>query len=150
VQEAEGALGVRIQALPVRTRRFQQSEGADDVGLHESFRPEDRAVDVALGREVHDRPRLVRRQQLVDRRAIADVGLGKPVQRIVLQRRQVLQVPGIGQLVDIEDCLVTITQPVEYEVGADEPCPASHQNHMCPICLHRAPGVSAAGRVAHN
>ena len=59
VQEAEGLPGVALQTTPVGTDCFQQTEGADDVGLDEVFRAVDAAVDVALGRKIDDSARLV-------------------------------------------------------------------------------------------
>jgi hypothetical protein len=70
--EAECRPGVALQRGPVGARRFQQREGALDVGLDEGAGPVDAAVDMALGGEVHEGARPVLGEQPVDeQRAVA-------------------------------------------------------------------------------
>ena len=45
---------------------------------------------------------------------------------IARQRREVLQVARVGQLVDVHDALVRLGEPVEDEVGADETGPSGN------------------------
>ena len=75
VEEAEAFAARRVQACPVRPRRLQQDEGAGDVGVDEGRGAGDRAVDVALGREVRDRIGRERLHGAGHRRRIGDVGL---------------------------------------------------------------------------
>ena len=66
---------LRRLASPVAQRFLQQREGADDIGLNEFAGAVDRAVDMALGREIHHRVGLVFLEQLAQRRRLADAGL---------------------------------------------------------------------------
>jgi len=55
------------------------------------------------------------------RSAICDVGFDERVTRIVCHRSEVLQSSRIGELVEINDRLIVVRQPVENEVGSDKP-----------------------------
>jgi hypothetical protein len=63
MQQAKASFGVPLQAAPVGARSFQQTKGADDVGLDEVFGAMDGAVDVAFGGEVENGTGLVLGQQ---------------------------------------------------------------------------------------
>ena len=52
MQKTESGLFSFRQIVPVTAHRFEQVEGADDVGLNEFARAMDRTIDMALGREV--------------------------------------------------------------------------------------------------
>jgi len=90
------------------------------------------AVDVALGGEIDDRARLVFGQQFANQGTITDVALHEEVPTVALQTGQILQIAGIGELVEIEDRFVVGFKPVEYEVRADEAGAASYENHQGP------------------
>ncbi len=135
VQEAEGRLLLGRQRAPVAAHGFEQPEGAEHVGLDEVLGPVDGAVHVGFGREVDDGARLVLGQQAVDQRAVADVALHEDVVRIALERRQGLEVAGIGQLVEVDDGLVALREPVENEIGADEAGAPGYQDHGGPSLL---------------
>ena len=77
--EAEGGAPRRRQRGVVLPRLLQQREGADDVGLDERGRAVDRAIDMALRREVHHRVGLMRREDLAHRGGIGDVGADQHV-----------------------------------------------------------------------
>ena len=52
---------------------------------------------------------------------------------VALQRRQGFQIAGVGQLVEVDDGLVGLGQPVEDEVAADETGTAGDEDgHACP------------------
>ena len=145
MQEAEVLLLGALQLVPVLTGGFQQRERAHHVGLHEGGRTVDGAVDVAFGREVHHGAGLVLGQQRVDGLAIADVDLLEVVRRIAFQRRQVLPVSGVGELVDVDHRLVTASQPVQHEVRADETGTTCHENHVFSILPIEAGPLSGNG-----
>ena len=113
------ALGIR-QGAPISAHRLQQAKAAHDVGLDEVFRPMDGAVHMAFGRKVEHRARTVLRQQPIDQGPVADVALHEVVAGVALQAGQVLAVAGVGELVQVDDRLVRLRQPVEHEVAADE------------------------------
>lgn len=54
VQEAKVLPGFVLQIAPVGAHRFQQSKGADDVGLNKIFRAVNGAIHVAFGSEIDD------------------------------------------------------------------------------------------------
>ena len=84
VVEAERrARGASGSGELVLARGLQQGEGADDVGLHERRRAVDRAVDVAFGRQMHHRVRLVGGEDLAHRRGVGDVGADQHVAVVV-------------------------------------------------------------------
>ena len=74
-------------------RASSSSARVPDVGLYESRRAGDRAVDVALRRQVHDGARLVLLQQAAHQRAVGDVALHEDVARIVAHRLELRRLP---------------------------------------------------------
>ena len=85
---------------------------------------------MAFGGKVQDGPRLVLRQQAGDQLGIPNITLHEDVPRVALQRCQRFQVAGIGQLVEVDDGLVGLGQPVEDEVGTDEAgCAGNKKGH---------------------
>ena len=93
---------------------------ADDVGLDEIVRAVYLTVDVAFGGEMHDRTRPVLAQQFVDQGAVVDVAAGKYMRLIVADLRQVFEIAGVSQLVEIEHAGLFPREPLENEIGADE------------------------------
>ena len=130
VQKAKRRLGLGRQAFPIAAHRVQQMEGADDVGLDEFARAVNAAVHMALGGKVDHRARLVLGQQARDQGRVADVALNEVVAGIGLEAGQRLGIARVGQLVQIENRLVTLREPVEDEIGADEARAASDENHV--------------------
>ncbi len=116
------------QCLPVRTCGLEQMERAFDVGSHESGRPVDTAVDMALGGKVHDRARSVFGQKPIEQGPVADVAAHEAVARVAFERSQIFQVAGVGECVEIDDRLVALREPVEHEVAADEAGAAGHEH----------------------
>src|SRR5438874_10259626 len=97
-----GTLGA-LKRFPVRTRLLEEIPRADDVGLDEVGRTDDRAVDVAFGREVNDGARPMALQRLLEKRPVADVPAREHVPAVAAQRVEVAQVAGIGELVQVDD-----------------------------------------------
>src|SRR5690606_26013673 len=119
VQETEGLARRPLQRPPVVARGLEQRQGADHVGLHERARPVDGPVDVALGGEVQDRVRAMLAQQGVHQRAIADVAMDEDMVVVPLQRRQGVEVAGVGERVEVDHALPG-GQRLEHEVPAEE------------------------------
>jgi hypothetical protein len=71
---------------------------------------------VAFGREVHHGARLVLLEQRQHLGLVADIAAHESVASVVLQRGQVVQIAGIGQLVVVEDRLIRLRQPVEDKI----------------------------------
>ena len=81
MQEAEGVAPRGLEPAPIAQRFLQQRERADDIGLNELAGTVDRAIDMALRGEIHDRMRLVPIEQCAQRQPVADINLGKRVAR---------------------------------------------------------------------
>ncbi len=71
--------------------------------------------------------RLVLREQCVDLRAVADVAAHEDVPGVRGHGREVAEISGVGELVEIHHGLVAPRESVEHEVGADEAGPAGYQ-----------------------
>jgi hypothetical protein len=69
------------QRAPVFQCRIQQPECTDNIRHNERLRPQNRPVDVALRREMHDRVRLIFGQQPTGQLAIANISAHKGVAR---------------------------------------------------------------------
>jgi len=95
-------------------------KAADDVGIHEVIGPVDGPVDVTFGSKVHNRPRLVLREQFSHGRGVANVRTYKNVPGIREDFRKTLQISGIGKLVDVDYGLIVVAQPLQYKVCANE------------------------------
>jgi hypothetical protein len=89
----------------------------------------DAAVHMALGGKVHDGARPVLREQRVEQRAVADVALHETVAGIALERSQALRVTRVRQGIEVQHRLAGCGDPVENEVGANEPGAACDENH---------------------
>ena len=100
--EAKCAFFRLRQGQPVSAGGFQQAVGTDDIGLDKVRRAIDGAVNVGLGRQVHDRLRLETRNDRADRCLIDDIGLHEFVAGIGGNALQRFQVTGVGQLVEVE------------------------------------------------
>ena len=127
MQKPEPASFVRHRAQPNKREPPQQIEGATDIRLDKVPGAVDRAVDVALRREMDDRPRPVLPEQPLHQHAVVDVSADKNMVGSALQALKVAEVAGVGQLVQIDDGLTGLSQPVEYEVGADESGATGHE-----------------------
>jgi hypothetical protein len=63
--------------------------------------------------------------------------------RIILQAAEVIRVTSVGQLVEIDDWLITSRQPIQHKVGADEAGATSHENHEYPYKFANAARITA-------
>jgi hypothetical protein len=81
MMEAERRAPRLGKLLPVLGRGAQQPVGPDDVGLDEGVRAVDRAVDMALGREMGDDVRIELGHDGRQGGAVANVGLDEAVAR---------------------------------------------------------------------
>ncbi len=68
-------------------------------------------------------------EQAVDQYPVTDVTLDENVSRVAFQRGEATQVAGIGQGVKIDHWFASRSNPVEYEIRADEAGAACDKNH---------------------
>ncbi len=128
MEEAEVRLRFGFKAVPVGTHRFEQAEGADDVGLDEVFRAMDAAVNVRFGGKIDDGAGLVLGKQFGDEVEIADLALDEDVARIASQCGEVFEIAGVSQRIEVDDRFIRLRQPVEDKIAADEAGAAGDKN----------------------
>ncbi len=129
MQKAKRLACVTRQRAPVGASGFQQCERTLDVGTDEFARPLNRTIHMRLGGKMHHRPRAMLGQQGVHPRPVADVAAHEDMARIALKRGKIIQVAGIGQIVQIDHRLASFPQPVKNKVGADKTGTASDEDH---------------------
>ena len=133
MMEAVGLSPGLTSAEPFPPRDLQQRVGADDVGVDEGVRAQDRAVDMAFCREVHDGADVARVEQAGDEAFVADVAHHQ-VRPLPVQ---VGAVAGIGEEVEDGDPVIRVGGgPVGDEVGADEAGAAGDEDRS-----HHLPSV---------
>ena len=75
---------------------------------------------MGFGGEVEYRTRLVLGQQLGDEIGIADIAVDQAMARVIFQRGKIVGVAGVGQLVQRDDRLIALGEPVEHEIRTDK------------------------------
>src|SRR4030095_9485524 len=99
----------------------EQHLRAQHVGPDEDFGAQDRAVDVALRSEVEDALDPVLLEQCLDPLPVPVVSADEDVPRVPLQVAQVLEVPGVGEKVEVDHRPVrALLAQVPDEVRTDE------------------------------
>ncbi|MCY1446918.1 hypothetical protein D9M71_635140 [compost metagenome] len=88
----------------------------------------DGAVDVGFRSEVQYCPWAVFGQESVDQVSVADIAVYEGMTFVAFQAGEILQVSGIGQLVQADHWFVVDGEPVEYEVRANEAGAAGYEN----------------------
>ena len=94
---------------------------AEHVRADELVRAVDGAIDVAFGGEMHHRVGRVPLEDVVHRRAVADVGADEAVARAARNRLERAEIGGVGQLVDVDDRAVGLPHEIAADRRADEP-----------------------------
>jgi len=106
---------------PGGTGGFQQSEGADQIGLHEGRRTGDGAIYMAFGGEVGDGVDGVLAQQPIHQRPVADVTLNEEMPGRIGQIAQIIQRAGVSQQIKGDDTNIGVSgQQMTDEIAADE------------------------------
>lgn len=100
------------QLLPIGSRGFQQAVGANDVGLDKIRRAVNGAVDMGLGRQVHDRIGFEACEQGADGDLVDDIGLDKLIAAVGRDAGQRLEVAGVSQLVQVEHLVLGVLDQV--------------------------------------
>ena len=102
-------------------------KSADDIGLDKIFRTVNRTIDMAFRSKIYDGIRTMFRQQLPDQITIANIALHKNMLRIARNTREIFQITGVGQLVQINYRRAGDLQPSQYKVGTDKTGAAGHK-----------------------
>ena len=120
MQKSEGFLLLLAKAVPVGAGSLEEGEGADDIRLDELSRTVDGAVDVGLSRKVDDGAGAVLGEKFGDEFGIADIAANEGMLGIPLKVCEVLEIPCVGELVEVDDGILLECDPIEDEVGTDE------------------------------
>ena len=133
--------------VSVFTAGVHEHGRADDVRLQKQRRVGDRAIHMALGREVDDHVGTLLGKEGIDRLTVADVHPGKAEIRLAEQRRERGEIAGIGELVDAHEPVVRIVRAqVKQEIRADEAGAAGYEsNHAVPSQTPACPPRPRAG-----
>ena len=86
-----------------RPRRVEQALCSHDVGAQERRGVADRAVDMALGGEVHDRVEFSLGHQLHHQWPIGDIAVDEAVARVRVDAGQVVGIAGVRQRIEVRD-----------------------------------------------
>ena len=136
VVETKSGLVAISQALPISTSRFEQNEGALDIGFDEGTGPVDAAIHMAFGGEMHNGARLMLRDQRANELGISNVTFDEVMPWLTLEAREILQISGVGQRIQINDSLAghrCILEPLEDEVTSNEACAAGDEYRHCEL-----------------
>ena len=88
----------------------------------------DRAVHVRLRSEVDHGARPVKFEEFIDQGGVSDISPHEDVPRIAFQLRQILRVPGVSQLIQINNGIRLSHHPIEHEIGSDKTGPAGYKD----------------------
>jgi hypothetical protein len=103
-------------------------EGALDISADEVGRPEDGAIHVAFRSKMEDRARAMLIENVAEMCAIDNVTANKLVTRVTLDGCKVLQISGIGQLVQNHHRGSTLCQPLQDKIGTNKTGSAGYHN----------------------
>jgi hypothetical protein len=142
VEHARPAGGVHAAAvlggLPVLARDLEEVERALHVRAHELARPEDRAIDVGLGCEVHDEVGRLFGREPVERVEVADVRVREPVVVAPGDGLERERVRGVRELVDVHEAALGRPRHVaQEEARPDEAGPAGDPDVHVLSCSSR-------------
>jgi len=129
MQKPKFALIGGRQFLKIAAYGLKQVKGSDNICLNKVAGAQDGSVNMALGCKVDDGADLMCSEKPPNQIPVGNVTIDKEVPAIGCNRRQILHVSSVGQLIEIEDRLVICRQPVENKITADKAGAACYQNH---------------------
>src|SRR5438128_11461623 len=112
-------------------RRIQKHARTNDVGVNEILWRIDAAIDVRLGREIHDREKLMLEHERVYRVGIGNVSFEKFVTFAMFLNHaiEIGKVAGVSQRVHICDRGRLVMLPnIANKIAPDEAAAAGHEN----------------------
>ena len=136
VVESETFPSFVLQLAPILKRRAEQPERAHHIRLEEDRRLVDGPVDVAFRSQVHDLRHSFAAEQVEDALLIADIDAMKLVVWAALDIGQRGEVPGIGQLVEVDDAVLAGRNQMPAHGASDEPRAAGNEDRLSGV-THR-------------
>ena len=122
-------LALSAQTFPVGPHRLQQLKGAAHIALDKGPRPLNRAVHMALGRQMQHQVRIGLLHRRCCSRCIGEVHLEELVTCLGLgQRLDAGEVAGIATFIEIEHQRLAFAQQPAHHRPADKACPTGHQD----------------------
>ncbi|MND86448.1 hypothetical protein D3C80_784140 [compost metagenome] len=126
--ETKNALAHLIQTAPIGAGSFQQHIGADDVGFDESGRSGNGAIDVTLCRQMHHGIWLMHSKHAIQLSTIADIYLLERIAFAIGHIRQGCQIACIGQFIEVDDEILSMTNDMAYHSRADKAGTSGNKN----------------------
>ncbi|MNO94569.1 hypothetical protein D3C76_861890 [compost metagenome] len=120
MMESETGFTRIVERQPIVTSSFQQSIGADDIGLDEFRRTRDGAIDMRLCSQVHDGVRLVLAQNPIDLFTVTNINTLEYISRILADSCQGLKVARISELIDVNDRIGSVGNDMTDDCRADK------------------------------
>ena len=118
------------QTCPIMARGLEQPKCSFNVGADKFLSIVDGAVNVALRCKMDDRRRLMELQQIAYQVRIINISARKYVTTVVAKLSQIGRVPGVCELIKVDNPRTFLREPMQYEVGADKTGAARHQNRL--------------------
>src|SRR5882724_7306444 len=128
MQESEVLASRRRLLFQPRARFLEQREGAEDIGLNELSGPVNGTIDVALRGEVNDGAWRVSFEEASHQFPVADIPVDEHVRRVVLEGLEIRGIARVGELVQVDDRVGPLREPIQDEIRAYEAGTASDQN----------------------
>jgi hypothetical protein len=141
--------GLGIGIVPGFLCTLQQVHGAHDVALDKDLRVLDGAVHMALSGKVDDIIEIVLCKQALHQFLVADVALHEHMAGVALHVLQVLQIAGIGQLIQVDQQdLGVLLEHIVNKVGADKTGAAGDQIFFHRFILPQFSGFIFLGKLS--
>src|SRR5882672_8732751 len=128
VQESEVLASRRRLPFQPYPSFLEQGEGAEDIGLNELSGPVNGTIDVAFRGEVNDGARRVSFEEAPHQLPIADIPVDEHVRRVVLERLEIRRVARVGELVQVDDRVRPLREPIQDKIRTYEAGTTCDQN----------------------
>ena len=119
-------LGLRLGGEKTPTG-FQQLVSAHNIGAHKGFRAVDGTINMAFGSQMHDGIWGVICKNPVESSRVTDIYLAKMIVWIFLGLAQGGEIASVGQLIDVNDLQLWISQRLSNDTATNEACAASNE-----------------------
>src|SRR5579883_905693 len=109
------------QFREIRPRRLQQGKCSKHIGLDKSVRPHNRTVYMAFRCKMDYGARSVLAQERGHQLFIRYVSVDENMAAVALQSAQVLPVPRVSEIVEVDNGRANVPYPLQHKIGADKP-----------------------------
>ena len=128
------ALGTRT---PIAMCSFKHRKGSHDIGSCKGEGILDRTIHVAFGRQMDNAIHLILLHQRKNGIKITDIRLDEGIVRSLLNILQIGQIPGIGQLVEVDNMIVGLFRNEKpYDMRTDKSGSTGNDDIAFEISFH--------------